>query len=32
MENSPPRQFKEDPNFGDKWKQMAKLYEGLDSH
>jgi hypothetical protein len=32
MENSPPRQLTEDPIFGDKWKQLAKLYEGLNFH
>jgi hypothetical protein len=32
MGNSPPRQFREDPIFGDKWEQLAKLYEGLNFH
>jgi len=32
MENSTPRQFKEDPIFGDEWKQLEKNYEGLNSH
>ncbi len=32
MGNSPPRQFREDPIFGDKWEQLAKLYKGLNFH
>ncbi len=32
MENSPPRQFKEDPIFSDEWKQLEIFYEGLNSH
>jgi hypothetical protein len=32
MENNPPRQFREDSVFGDKWKQLEKFYESLNSH